>query len=164
MAGAATEEAATEDAAEPGVGETGAGADDDEPLTMASELQAQVGEKNGLDPAYWTYVGGGAMATSVGHEHGWEIGALGKRSGFNFGNCIAFAGGRRDGDRSAVHVHLAIADLVEPCPRESVLAWIDAFWDGKLELGSTITIWVFWKIASRVDRTSTQDRVDDLPG
>ena len=56
-AGVATDEAVRVEtvAEDAGVPPAGEGAADDEPLTMASALQAQVGEKNGLEPAYWTY-------------------------------------------------------------------------------------------------------------
>ena len=56
-AGVATDEAASVETVAAGAcaPEAGGAAADEEPLTMAAALQAQVGEKNGLEPAYWTY-------------------------------------------------------------------------------------------------------------
>ena len=100
------------------------------------------------------------MSARVSDEHGREVSAFGERGGVDG---IALAGGGGDGDGGAVHVHFAIADFVEPGPRESVLTRADAFRNGELELGGAVAVWILGQIASGVDGTPTQDGVDDLP-
>ena len=47
---------------------------------------------------------------------------------------IAFLAAAGNRNRCAVHVHLAITDLVEPGPSQSVLSWFDALGNLILEL------------------------------
>lgn len=82
-----------------------------------------------------------AWGADVGDEHGRERGALVNREarGLSWGIdaersdglsfSVAFLGAAGDGDGGAVHVHLAVADLVEPGPGEGVLARGNALGD-----------------------------------
>ena len=45
-----------------------------------------------------------------------------------------------DGDRSAVHVHLAVADLVEPSPGQGVFPSVNALGDAVLESAGTAAV------------------------
>ena len=114
-----------------------------------------------------------ARGADVGNKHGREGGALVDReagglrrgvdaeSGDGFG--VALLGAASDGDGGAVHVHLTVADLVEPGPGEGVLAWGDTFGDGELEFAGAGTVGVATNVAGCGGGTATDDRVDDLP-
>ena len=105
---------------------------------------------------------GAAAVADVGDEHWRERGgALCEAGGF----CVRFSllATARDGDGGAVHVHLSIADLVEPRPRERVVTGCDAFGDRKLKLTGSVAVWILGKISSDARWATAFDRVDDLP-
>ena len=62
------------------------------------------------------------------------------RDSLRLGDGGALLAATADDDGRAVHIHFSVADLVEPGPRECVLAGRDAFRDAVLE-------------GSRVERT-----------
>lgn len=76
---------------------------------------------------------------------------------------VALLGAAGDGYRGAVHVHLTVADLVEPGPGESVLAGGYTFGDGVLELACAGAVGVASDVAGSAGRAATYDGVDDLP-
>lgn len=90
--------------------------------------------------------GGGAAvahATDVCAEHVGQGGHRGGHGGSLFEDVALDVAkgsslrGSWHGDRSAVHVHLPITNLVEPCPGERVvLAGRDGIWDGEGEFVS----------------------------
>ena len=74
----------------------------------------------------------------VGDEHCWEGRRVTPRKfrdrckvRFVEGDVVALAGAAGDFDGGAVHVHLPVADFVEPGPGEGVCARLDALGDGK---------------------------------
>lgn len=69
-----------------------------------------------------------------------------------------------EGHRSAVHVHLAVSNLVEPGPGEDSVSGWKTSWDGEMEgiwndLASTVTV----VTGDANHRAATLDGVDDLP-
>ncbi len=64
---------------------------------------------------------------------------------------------------NAEYSHLAIPDLVEPCPRETVLAVRHTLRNRELEHAGTRAIRVFGEIAGSVGRATSNDGVNDLP-
>lgn len=117
-------------------------------------------------------VGGQAVGSwDVGDEHGGEGGCLsaGKVRDGEVGlveRSVSLAGSARDFDRCAVHVHLTVADLVEPGPREGVCSWSDACRNGKtvgIRVRSRGGV-VCSKVACHVlSRATSLDRVNDHP-
>jgi hypothetical protein len=85
----------------------------------------------------------------------------------------------RDGDGGAVHVHLAVADLVEPGPGEGGVAAGDVLGDGDVELADAVDARVVaallcvlapvgvlarhGEVALRLDGAAADDGVDGLP-
>lgn len=77
---------------------------------------------------------------------------------------VAFGGATGDGDGRAVHVHLRVADAVEPRPGEHVVAGLDAGWNDELVCAGTAAVGIVADIAGcRFGGTATLDGVDDLP-
>lgn len=115
-------------------------------------------------------IGSGAVAGwDVCDEHGWErrrVAARELRDGelglVEIG--ISFAGSAGDLDGCAVHVHLTVADLVEPGPCERVCPRSDALRDGKVVRVRVRSVGIFSKVTRSVFRRATAfDRVDDHP-
>lgn len=111
-------------------------------------------------------VGGG----NVGDKHGRKVRScpLGELRDAIFLGLVA--GGltlrstTSDFDGSAVHVHLAVPDLVEPGPGECVRTRSDALRDSVLIFVGASTIWVLREIASRTPSwTASDDRVNNHP-
>ena len=107
----------------------------------------------------------------VRHEHGWKRGCISARKLWHskvglIEIRVSLAGSACDFDRCAVHVHLTITNLVEPCPREGVSARSDALRDGKtvrvrVRSGGGI---VCSNVPGHIfSRASSLDRVDDHP-
>jgi hypothetical protein len=98
-------------------------------------------------------VGGAAAVADVGDEH--------VREGVEKARV---AGGAGDGDGSALHVHLTVADLVEPAPGENVLASGEILRDVEAVLVGDIGLGVVTHVAGGVlGRAATLDGLDDLP-
>lgn len=68
-----------------------------------------------------------------------------------------------DRDRCAVHIHLAVADLVEPCPSKRVLARCYTWWDFVLKLRSTIAVGILFEVALCLRGTATFNTMDNHP-
>lgn len=110
-------------------------------LTIALHLLTRLGEAN-VDALF------GGAAIDIGDKHGWVVGrALLDR--LDTGVSLARTPLHVDG--GTVHVHLAVADTIEPGPSEGVFAILDALRDGEVETGRV----VFRKITIDVGWTST---------
>lgn len=94
---------------------------------------------------------GGAGAADVGGEHIWESVE---------GGLIPTV--TRDGDGSAVHVHLAVANLVEPGPGEGGLAGWEIVRDLESKLSGAVAVWIGGKVARGVGGAASDDGVDDF--
>ena len=99
----------------------------------------------------------GHAAIDVGNEHLGEVVALGEARGLSFG--IAFLGSSFDSDGSAVHVHLTVADTIEPSPSKGVLSGRDAVGNGEVEDGVRISR----EVPLGIGGASTFERLDDHP-
>ena len=97
--------------------------------------------------------GGAALVANVGDEH---VGQSGQSARATLG-----AG---NGDRGAVHVHLAVADLVEPSPGQRVLTSRQVFGNGEVVGIGSSSVGIVADVASGVlGRAATLNGVDDLP-
>ena len=101
--------------------------------------------------------GAGIARRNIGDEH------VGERRSVALGNLIALLGSTGDGDGRAVHVHLAVANLVEPGPREHIVASVDAFRNAELECVSTGAGWVFGQVPGGTGGAAALDGVDHHP-
>lgn len=98
-------------------------------------------------------LGGGTAVADVGLEH---VGQGREGAGR--------ARGTGDSDRCAVHVHLAIADLVEPGPGEHVLAGGQVLGDVEAVLEGHLQVGVVAQVARSVlGRAAALDGLNDLP-
>ena len=128
----------------------------------ASNVEAKRGTLTSLDRVAGVgeleilALGSGALLVgNVGDEHVGEAAEGGR-------DVAATTAG--DGDGSAVHVHLSVADLVEPGPGEGVLASGKVFGHGNIvAVQARSVLDVLGEIARGVGRAATHDGVDDLP-
>lgn len=103
----------------------------------------------------------GRAAIDIGHEHRREAVTFGERFGARLVTLLATSG---HSDRSTVHVHLAVANSVEPCPCQGILACSNAVWDTELEsVGNRSSCAAIIKVSGSVDRASTLNRMDNHP-
>ena len=65
-------------------------------------------------------------------------------------------------DWRAVHVHLPLPDLVEPCPCQRVVPCRNNIRDRKCEVVSTVAKWISPHIPRVGGRTPALDRLDDF--
>ena len=100
----------------------------------------------------------GGAAVDVCDEHGWEA----RRAFLEFLGG-ALGGATRDSDGGAVHVHLAVADTVEPGPGEGVFASLDSLWDFEVESVGIGGVRAAGHVAVDIGRAATLERLDDLP-
>lgn len=103
----------------------------------------------------------GGAAVDVGDEHGGEVG----RALLDVALLLNIAlGGAAalDGDGGTVHVHLTVADAVEPGPGEGVLAFFDTLGNlvGQRAFGAGAAL---GEVAVHVRGAATLDRLDDHP-
>lgn len=75
----------------------------------------------------------------------------------------ALGGATRDSDGSAVHVHLAVADAVEPGPGEGVFASGDAVRNGEVERVGIGDVGTAGHVAIDIGGAATLEGLDDLP-
>jgi hypothetical protein len=68
-----------------------------------------------------------------------------------------------DSGGTTIHIHLTVANLVEPSPGDGVFTGGDTFRNGILELRGTSAGGVVAKVTSSTRRTSTFDGLDDHP-
>lgn len=94
----------------------------------------------------------------VGDEHVWERSVS---LGESF--LVSLLRSTSDCDGSAIHVHFAVANLIEPCPCKSVVPRGDALRDGVLEFCSALAIRITVLIARCAGRTAADNGVDDHP-
>ena len=110
---------------------------------------------------------GSRASVDVGDKHLREVVTLAQGYGaarLNGGSgSVALLLGTLDGDGSAVHVELAVANAVDPSPGKSILARLDAGWDLELEFGRAVAVRILGQIAGGIGWTSTLDGVNDLP-
>ena len=114
-----------------------------------SSLLADVGHiRAGLRELEVAALNSAATISDVGDEHGWAAaeGITGTTDGE-----IALGSTATDGDNGAVHVHLAVADLVEPAPAKEGLTSRGVVGEGEVVAGVTL------------DRAVSDVRVDDGP-
>lgn len=109
----------------------------------------------------------GHAAVDVGHEHVRKVlretVALGDIDGLLGGWCIALLLRSCHSNWSAVHIHLAVSNSVEPCPCESIFTRSDAVGNGELERRRIRGFCATIKVSSHVGWASTFDGVDYLP-
>lgn len=105
----------------------------------------------------------GGAAVDVGNEHGREVGGalLNNWGSLDLNRTLGRAAGDRDG--SAVHIHFAVTDAIEPGPSECVLARLDAFRNGEAELVRIFHACTSRQVSIHVGRASTFKRLDDFP-
>lgn len=98
---------------------------------------------------------GALLVGNVGNEHVGEAAEDGRDI------AVTTAG---DSDGGAVHVHLSVADLVEPGPGEGVLARGEISGKGNIVgVEALCVVGVLREISRSVGRAATHDSVDDLP-
>ena len=115
-------------------------------------------------------IGSGAVAGwDVCDEHGWERRRVAARE-LRHGKLglveigVSFAGSAGDLDGCAVHVHLTVADLVEPGPCERVCPRSDTLRDRIVVRVRVWSVGILSKITRSIFRRATAlDRVDDHP-
>ena len=114
--------------------------------------------------------GAGVARGDVGDEHIREAGgvahgkSLGRRGeDLASRNLVALLGASSHRDGSAVHVHFAVANLIEPGPSEDVVAGGDALGDAEVESAGAGAVRVFGQVAGGVDGAAAFDGVDDHP-
>ena len=76
---------------------------------------------------------------------------------------VSFLGACDDVDRGAIHVHLTVADPIEPSPREGVLSRFNASRNCIGEIGGARARGVVAQITIGSKRTSALDRMNHAP-
>lgn len=97
----------------------------------------------------------------VGGEQIW-IAGVAMLNNIWLGWSISLLGGS-NACTTTVHVHLTIADLVEPSPSNSIVALFETGWNCVLEGRGTAAIGISWQVTSDVCWTTTFNRLDDHP-
>lgn len=95
---------------------------------------------------------------NVGNKHVGERGVSLRRL-----DLLSLLGPAGDGHRSAIHVHFAVADLVEPRPCQAVVSRSNAFGNRVLEFCGTGASGVFSNISGSTGWAAADDGVDDHP-
>ena len=105
----------------------------------------------------------------VGFEHVWKAvkSAFAEDVVIELVGCggvvdVAFLGSTGHSDGSTVHVHLPVADFVEPGPRERVASGLNIFGDGELELRCAGPVRVTAYVPGSGGRASSLDGEDNL--
>lgn len=99
-----------------------------------------------------TIVDVGCWGSDVGNEH---VGQLVEGVRATVAAC--------DRDRSTVHVHFSIADLVEPGPSKSIVAVGDIVGNGESVLIGGVAILILGKISvGLIGRAASDDAMDDF--
>ena len=111
-------------------------------------------------------VNGLATVIDVGLEHIRKLiesRLISAHDGGKISSGLGSALGVGDGDRSTIHVHLTITNLVEPGPGKDGVSLGEVLGDSEGELTGTAAVGIGRQVAlDTLGRTSTDDGVNDL--